>query len=85
MRPSCCPPLSLLRPLQVNYNRYKYFMLINSSVKGPFMPAYAEGLIHWTDPFLRWGLLLQQRHSSAASHVPGPCCCTSCLLMPACS
>ncbi len=43
----------LIRTGQVNVNSYKYFMLLNSSVKGPYMPAYAERLMHWTDPFIK--------------------------------
>lgn len=35
----------------------RYFVLLNSAVRGPFLPAYlAEaGAMHWTQPFLRCG------------------------------
>lgn len=31
--------------------KYKYFILINSSVRGPFLTAYAKDALHWTRPF----------------------------------
>jgi hypothetical protein len=30
----------LLRTKQVDTQRYKYFVFLNSSVRGPFLPAY---------------------------------------------
>ncbi|KIY96554.1 hypothetical protein MNEG_11409, partial [Monoraphidium neglectum] len=36
----------------VDPRRYRYFFFINSSVRGPFMPPYARGLLHWAEPFL---------------------------------
>ena len=30
--------------------RYKYFVFIDSSCRGPFLPPYAP-MLHWTDPF----------------------------------
>ncbi len=29
---------------------FKYFIFINSSCRGPFLPSYAS-MLHWTDPF----------------------------------
>ena len=31
---------------------FKYFIWLNSSVRGPFMPTYLRGQMHWTEPFL---------------------------------
>lgn len=31
---------------------YSYFIWLNSSVRGPFMPAYLRGRLHWTEPLL---------------------------------
>ncbi|GLI58416.1 hypothetical protein VaNZ11_000118 [Volvox africanus] len=36
----------------VDPRRYKYFFFINCSVRGPFMPAYAQDRVHWTEPFV---------------------------------
>lgn len=30
---------------------YAYFVLINSSVRGPYLPFYAARLLHWTQAF----------------------------------
>ncbi|MEW5312893.1 MAG: hypothetical protein WDW38_004491 [Sanguina aurantia] len=43
----------LLDSGHVHVKRYKYFFFMNCSVRGPFMPAYARGRVHWTQPFLR--------------------------------
>lgn len=32
--------------------QYKYLLLLNSSARGPFLPAYAPPGFHWTHPFL---------------------------------
>ncbi|KAL4459147.1 hypothetical protein ABPG75_014012 [Micractinium tetrahymenae] len=31
---------------------YRYFVWLNSSVRGPFLPAYLRGRLHWTEPLL---------------------------------
>ena len=31
---------------------YAYFVWLNSSVRGPFLPAYLRGHMHWTEPLL---------------------------------
>lgn len=31
---------------------YRYFVWLNSSVRGPFLPAYLSGAVHWTEPLL---------------------------------
>ncbi|KXZ52810.1 hypothetical protein GPECTOR_8g196 [Gonium pectorale] len=36
---------------RVDPKRYRYFFFINCSVRGPFLPAYARGNVHWTVPF----------------------------------
>lgn len=33
-------------------HEYTYFIWLNSSVRGPFMPAYLHNKMHWTLPFL---------------------------------
>jgi hypothetical protein len=30
---------------------FSYYIFVNSSVKGPFVPGYAKGSMHWTHPF----------------------------------
>eukprot|EP00195_Chlamydomonas_chlamydogama_P010072 CAMPEP_0202914022 /NCGR_PEP_ID=MMETSP1392-20130828/62019_1 /ASSEMBLY_ACC=CAM_ASM_000868 /TAXON_ID=225041 /ORGANISM="Chlamydomonas chlamydogama, Strain SAG 11-48b" /LENGTH=431 /DNA_ID=CAMNT_0049605511 /DNA_START=282 /DNA_END=1577 /DNA_ORIENTATION=- len=42
----------LLSGGHVNWQRYKYFFFMNCSVRGPFLPAYARGTVHWTQPFI---------------------------------
>ncbi|PNH12741.1 LIM domain and RING finger protein [Tetrabaena socialis] len=41
----------LLLTGRVDPRRYRYFLFINCSVRGPFLPTYARGRIHWTHPF----------------------------------
>lgn len=43
----------LLASGHVNWYKYKYFMLLTSAVRGPFMPAYLRDSMHWTQPFIR--------------------------------
>ncbi|MEW5303409.1 MAG: hypothetical protein WDW36_006105 [Sanguina aurantia] len=43
---------------EVDIKRYTYFFLINSSVRGPFMPPTMKGLFQWWEPFVS---LLTQR------------------------
>jgi hypothetical protein len=31
---------------------YSYFIWLNSSVRGPFLPSYLSGVLHWTEPLL---------------------------------
>lgn len=31
---------------------YRYFVWLNSSVRGPFLPSYLRGRMHWTEPLL---------------------------------
>ena len=31
---------------------YSFFIWLNSSVRGPFLPAYLRGRLHWTEPLL---------------------------------
>jgi hypothetical protein len=35
----------------VDISRYTFFLWLNSSVRGPFMPSYLRGHMHWTRPF----------------------------------
>ena len=32
-------------------SQYRYFVWLNSSVRGPFLPAYLRGKMHWTAAF----------------------------------
>eukprot|EP00775_Hariotina_reticulata_P012780 gene12780-12909_t len=41
----------LLRSGLVNMEQYRYFFFINSSVRGPYLPAYAKGHVHWMSAF----------------------------------
>jgi len=34
-----------------NLSKYKYFMWLNSSVRGPFLPPFLRRHLHWTLPF----------------------------------
>lgn len=37
--------------INVRCSKYTYFIWLNSSVRGPFLPSYVEHKIHWTRPF----------------------------------
>jgi hypothetical protein len=39
------------RRLVPDWRRYRLFVFINASVRGPYLPSYARGRLHWTDPF----------------------------------
>ena len=32
-------------------SQYRYIVWLNSSVRGPFLPAYLRGKMHWTAAF----------------------------------
>ena len=36
----------------INVQFFKYYVWLNSSVRGPFLPAYLRGRLHWTEPLL---------------------------------
>jgi hypothetical protein len=36
----------------VDYTLYKYFVFLNSSVRGPYMPSYLSGHLSWTQAFV---------------------------------
>jgi len=38
---------------QVSWQQYKYFIMLSSAVRGPFLPTYLEGRMHWTQPLIR--------------------------------
>ncbi|WIA42667.1 hypothetical protein OEZ86_008629 [Tetradesmus obliquus] len=38
---------------QVQWQQYKYFMFLSSAVRGPFMPTYLQGSMHWADGLLQ--------------------------------
>ena len=50
---------------------YKYFVWLNSSVRGPFLPAYLRGRLHWTEPLL-------SKLSSSVKLVSWMRCCLLC-------
>lgn len=35
------------------FRRYRFFVWVNSSVRGPFLPAYLHGAMHWTEALTR--------------------------------
>ncbi len=35
--------------------RYARFIFLNSSVRGPFLPAYLRGALHWAEAFTGYG------------------------------
>ncbi len=37
---------------EAQLQQYDYFIWMNPSVRGPFMPAYLRGSMHWTEPLL---------------------------------
>ena len=39
-------------PLRAMLPRYRHFIFLNSSVRGPFIPAYLRGVMHWADAFV---------------------------------
>ncbi|WIA10790.1 hypothetical protein OEZ85_010958 [Tetradesmus obliquus] len=41
----------LLRSGMVDISAYKFFFFVNSSVRGPYLPAYARGRMHWMSAF----------------------------------
>jgi hypothetical protein len=45
-------------PEILSQKKYKYYFLINSSVRGPFMPRYWPESLHWTKAFTQ---LLNER------------------------
>jgi hypothetical protein len=40
--------------VQVEWQGFKYFVLLSSVVRGPFMPTYLDGTMHWTQPLIRF-------------------------------
>eukprot|EP00892_Ulva_mutabilis_P000943 jgi/Ulvmu1/1084/UM105_0043.1 len=48
----------------VSTEGYKYFIFLNSSVRGPFLPPYLRGLMHFTE--------IMTRHISADVKLVGP-------------
>jgi hypothetical protein len=38
---------------QVEWQHYSYFLLLSSVVRGPFMPTYLQGTMHWADALLQ--------------------------------
>ncbi|KAF6262624.1 hypothetical protein COO60DRAFT_600618 [Scenedesmus sp. NREL 46B-D3] len=38
---------------QVAWRQFSYFLFLSSAVRGPFMPAYLQGTMHWADGLLQ--------------------------------
>eukprot|EP00775_Hariotina_reticulata_P008529 gene8529-8711_t len=36
----------------ISWQQHKYFIFLSSAVRGPFLPAYLQDKMHWTEPFL---------------------------------
>eukprot|EP00882_Tetradesmus_deserticola_P016554 GHRQ01017688.1.p1 GENE.GHRQ01017688.1~~GHRQ01017688.1.p1 ORF type:complete len:308 (+),score=99.69 GHRQ01017688.1:374-1297(+) len=41
----------LLRSGMLDISTYSFFFFVNSSVRGPYLPAYARGRVHWMSAF----------------------------------
>ena len=41
-----------LRTQNINVAHYKYFVFMNSSARGPFLPSYFPNNLHWTHPLV---------------------------------
>lgn len=50
--PSPWPVLSLPQIPAAQLDKYEYFVWLNPSVRGPFLPTYVRGLMHWTESFV---------------------------------
>jgi hypothetical protein len=66
---------------------YKYFVWLNSSVRGPFLPAYLRGRLHWTEPLLSklsdrvklvGGVQWRREGLDCAASSASACCCACC-------
>ena len=44
---------ALLLVLSHSCSRYRYYIFLNSSVKGPFWPSYLPSSWHWTQAYLQ--------------------------------
>jgi len=42
----------VLRTQGIDVAKYKYFIFMNSSARGPFLPSYWPNTMHWTQPFV---------------------------------
>ena len=42
----------MLRTHSIDIAKYKYFVIMNSSARGPFLPAYWPNSVHWTQPLV---------------------------------
>ncbi len=38
----------------IDYHKYQYFLFINPTVRGPFLPVWVPKEIHWTDLFINF-------------------------------
>jgi hypothetical protein len=37
----------------ISPSRYSYFVMMDATTRGPFVPVYARDRVHWAEPFLR--------------------------------
>lgn len=55
LSPSSCPSAAQGNarcwPCPLLCSRYKYYIFLNSSIKGPFVPAYMPGTWQWTQAY----------------------------------
>lgn len=58
------PTQSFNRP-HARSDQFKHLIILNSSVRGPFMPVYMDGLLHWTDALV--SLLSQHTRVAGAT------------------
>eukprot|EP01025_Chloroclados_australasicus_P067784 TRINITY_DN939_c1_g1_i1.p2 TRINITY_DN939_c1_g1~~TRINITY_DN939_c1_g1_i1.p2 ORF type:complete len:416 (-),score=23.99 TRINITY_DN939_c1_g1_i1:2601-3848(-) len=42
----------LINEKKVDINKYDYFLFLNASVRGPFLPTYLKGVMRWVDLFI---------------------------------
>ena len=42
----------VLRTQGIDTAKYKYFLFMNSSARGPFLPSYWPNTVHWTQPLV---------------------------------
>jgi hypothetical protein len=38
---------------QLEWQQFAYFLFLSSAVRGPFMPTYLQGTMHWADGLLQ--------------------------------
>jgi hypothetical protein len=49
----CAAVVSLQESGQVEWQAFSYFLFLTSAVRGPFIPTYLQGTLHWADGLLQ--------------------------------